>query len=142
MDFAAVLASSRNYYDRNPTASGLLYLGAGVGPHGKTSRASYTVAAGKKALLEALFAQVIRDTAAVASGSTYVTIEVTDGVVTDAPLLGSRINDNTVNAQLTQVVAGPTLLLPADVVNIYTYDTSNGGTMSYWGTAKYTQYDG
>ena len=55
------------YYDRNAASVSGNY-GATVGPHAATTRFTYTVPSGKKCVVEAVYAHILRQTAATALG--------------------------------------------------------------------------
>lgn len=67
MKLGSLSAARPQYYDRNAASISGNY-GATVGPHGATTRFTYTVPAGKKCIAEAVFSSVTRATVATTAG--------------------------------------------------------------------------
>lgn len=67
-----------SYYDRNATNT-LAWYSDSVTPHATTARASITVAAGKKLMVDGAFVYIVIYTAQTVAGRNGINIEVTDG---------------------------------------------------------------
>ncbi len=126
--------------DRNPVMKFLEGAAVGVGPHTPTQRASYTVPAGKKAMLNALQLDVIRATAATTAGpvSAYVNFLIGGGGNNS---IGPTMYKNAINDSDLMRLSIGVVMSAGDALRVYTADGSTGGTVTYaWG-AILTEYD-
>jgi len=130
-----------DWYDRNPSNQHLYYEGYGISPHVKTGRWNYTVPAGKKALVELVWARLIRKSAATTLGDAYAGIWFLVSGGTNRWLAGAWICDNTVGATKDFVLGQSIIMLPGDSIFGYTADGSTGGTFDYQIYAKITEFD-
>jgi hypothetical protein len=123
------------YYDRNAASNYNVY-NATVGPHNFTERFLYTVAAGKKLLVEIANVEMNRLTVATVSGSYYARITGGSGYI-------NTILDNatTVNASKVNIVAGAVTIYAGESVGGYTSDGSTGGTVAFYIFTKGTLFD-
>ncbi len=128
-----------NYYDRGATSVINFYY-AVAAPHGATTRWSYTVAAGKKLLVEAQFARLARQSAASTAGQYHAEMVVSSGV---SNILTASIHsiDNTTTLQSVSTPQQQMSVYAAEVVSAVTYDTSTGGTVEYYVGHKATLFD-
>lgn len=98
-----------------------------VGPHGVTTRWTYTCPADKVARVKRLAGRILRVTVATALGAPQVVV-LYNGV-SDA--FNLALFSNAVSAMLTQSDAPHFLLLPGETLQAKTVDNSTGGTVWY-----------
>jgi len=134
-------AARLSWYDRNPLVKWLLYSAQGVGPHGMTTRWTYTVPTGRKTMLEALMAYLMRATAATTLGWASIQIWYQPAGGTDQELVYLDLYDNTVAAKTVSHLPFAVVLLAGDILRGVTADTSTGGACNYRIAAKATEYD-
>src|SRR6266498_1442308 len=127
------------YYDRNPAIRWALYNVDTVAPHVDTTRAAYTVPAGKKAYAEATFAQVIRAAAAAAAARAYAAIRYTPSGGTIAQFVRVLISTNGVGDKDSMQGGSFSFLATGDLVELAPGDGSTGGTVDYRLTLKATE---
>lgn len=103
-----------------------------VSPHSDTQRFTTTIAAENKALLAYVMLRVERRTAATTAGvaAIYMTCVPYDG--TETLIARAALTGNTVGTAAGVNVGMNVLLLPGDVLRVYTSDSSTGGTCDYW----------
>ena len=128
------------YYDRNATAINQVYDAASVAPHLSTVRVTYTVASGKKALVESQSLFVGRYTAAtvVAYLSATIYIDSGAGSASQGRVLN---NSNTVYSSQSLLSMGNMTLYAGEIYKIETQDGSTGGTGWYTLGMKGTLFD-
>jgi len=129
------------WYDRTAASKCDYYYGQGVSPHAVTTRLTYTVPAGKKAMVEVMQVRVRRASAATTVGlaGAYVMLTPSGGVIKE--ILDTGINDNTVNARDNNALGGTMVLCTGDQLDLKTYDLSTGGTCDYFVCYKLTEFD-
>ncbi len=130
----------RPFYDRNASYNGLAYNVTGLAPHAFTSRATYTVPVGKRALVTAFGFYWVRTAAAAPAGIVRVW-GIINWVANYGAICNLATNLNAVND--TKEVnfpceiwleAGMTLQLATEI-------TGTGGTSSFWLSATYVEFD-
>jgi len=128
------------WYDRNPVSSVIHYAGAGVGPHGTTTRWTYTVPPNKKAYVELMLVEIVRRTAAgaVATYGCYIRFLQTGVTVT---IMKVESRDNNVDAEKHRVLGQSITLHEGDSLRAQTVDLSTGGVVDYQATVKFTEFD-
>jgi len=129
------------WYDRNPISRIDHYWGLTVAPHALTTRLTYTVPAGKKAILEALQVRCIRRTAATTVGLVYAVAYITPSGASEKELLDCYLFTNNVGDKDGQALQGTVTLFAGDVLGLKTYDGSTGGTVDYFLAYKLTEFD-
>ena len=134
-------AGRPTFYDRNPAPKSNLYSAGAVVPHGSTTRWSYTVPAGKKAWVDALFLAVDRAAAAAPAGTIAANINYVPNGGATAVLGQALLINNTVGAMDKLSVTQFGYLGAGDVISATTVDTSTGGSADLTAGAKYTEYD-
>lgn len=136
------LRARPEFYDRNPVHR-MFRVGAGlVAPHPDTNRATYQVPAGKLAILQHLFMEVIRDGATGTPGEAQMTLTMQVNGVGVTPLLARvRTILGTVGASDRIIMAGASIFLGGDIIYLDTVDLSTGGTMQYTGFALFFEFD-
>ena len=127
------------YYDRNATPQTNEYS-ATVGPHTGTTRYSYTVASGKKAVVEFGFVSLQRVTAP-SAGSTYYGAVLSKSFTIS--LRTPYVESTSVVVLASSVVALPLslTLYGGESIEASTGDFSTGGTVFYTIQSKLTVYD-
>jgi len=123
------------WYDRNPSDVSIIMAHQTVGPHTVTTRATYTVPAGKKAFVAATHCEMRRITAASSLGTAYIyfTWAATNGIVVS-------FSNNTVGAEVRDGLQIGSVLFTGQSLLIRTMDDSTGGTITYGGTAIITEF--
>lgn len=122
--------------DRNPVDVSFTYNADGVAPHAAVVRSTYTVPATRKATIFYINAQVVRATAAAPVGDVRAFVRI-NGFICSYP----RLLTNVVGDTSRVSVGTSVLLLANDVVDLWTEDTSTGGTVHYQGTVRVTRFD-
>jgi len=129
------------WHDRNPIPSWQSYEAAGVAPHGATTRWTYTVPAGKKAIMEYAFLSLTRSGAPTTVGTAFCFLYYQPSGGSSHILYDASLRDATVGN--VKEIASPTSLMlnAGDAVRGYTQDTSTGGTIDYILNVKFTEFD-
>jgi len=130
-----------DWYDRNPAMIWNTYNASGVAPHSLTTRWTYTVPTGKKALLEQAMTYIMRSTAATTLGWASLKIWYQPSGGTNREMVYVDLYDNTVAAKTISHFSFAMVLLAGDVLTGTSADTSTGGTCNYTLTAKATEFD-
>ena len=124
------------YYDRNPLNASVSYSSAGLAPAGTTTRFTYTVPAGRKALLTGGHIRWRRPTAAAPVG--LVTFNIQDALVN----LGLvRTANNVVEAVEGYALALGQYEVAGTTILGQTTDTSTGGSCDYDASLSITEFD-
>jgi len=124
------------WYDRNPVKIRRNSVGAGISPHSDTERWTYTVPAGKKAIVESLQTTMIRKTAATTAGRPYAHIIVAGIAFLKAVIIGNAIGDR------SDPTVGPAMVLVAgETITANTADDSTGGTVDFFVAMTATEFD-
>jgi len=124
------------WYDRNPISQSISYVAGNVAPHSATTRATYTVPTGKKALIGGTQNLIRRATVAGTVGEVLV-----EFIMPGLMVLIDIHENNTVGSQSKREISPNSLLLEGDLVQIETIDESTGGTMDYWLYMTVTEID-
>lgn len=127
------------YYDRNAVATYSTYTSSGIAPHTYTVRWTYTVAAGKKAIMEFATILLSTQTPATVNGSREGYLRVISPAT--ASLLYVVHTSNTSGS--ISIVINPTqpTFYAADSITGNTFDSGTGGTVYYDMSGKFTAYD-
>lgn len=105
------------------------YNQAGIGPHGATTRQTYTVGTNAHGILSSADCNAIRTTVATTVGKAQI-------VVSNANLSILHLAQfiaNAVGNQSALALAGQTDIQPGDTINLITADSSTGGAVDYTG---------
>jgi hypothetical protein len=131
MNILNPVAARAAVYDRNPVQKQVSYAAAGVAPHSATSRATYTVTTGKKAIVTRCRVSLIRATASTTAGkaSIYVTYAPSGGTSGNIALAQHLVT--TQGAADRDTIDGVHVMGAGDTLTIYTADGSTGGTVDY-----------
>ncbi len=123
-------------WDRNP-ADRSLNSGTGtVGPHSNTIRSTYTVPAGRKAIIHGQFLEIIRIAAAAPVGLAFV-----ETSINGARFLPMESLDNTPNLAQRIAIPDGRFLAAGDLVDVTTGDASVGGTNRFMWGVLITEFD-
>jgi hypothetical protein len=139
MKLASLSGARAQYYDRN-AASVLNVYSATVAPHTTTTRWSYTVASGKKLLVENLSQRAIRLTAATSAQTYGSEVHLTVGALVYV-VQQVRVYVSTLSLFTMQVDHMALTLYASETISGVTYDDSTGGTVLYQVAMKGTLYD-
>ena len=124
------------WYDRNPSGKEWGYSGTGVGPHGLTTRFSYTVPTGKKFILENAYAITIRATVAGTPGYAFCGVSARLYGVVQAKMLSNNVAD------IDSMNVGRSVIMKAgEALKGDSQDTSTDGTMTYEVIAHGIEFD-
>lgn len=128
------------YYDRNATSTVSNYA-ADLSPHGGVDRFTYTVASGKKMLVEAAFAQTVIATAPTTAARVALSVELRVGATTIVISAVDGVQSSTVGASSVNFATTQPTLYAGEIVAGRTYIASTGGTVNCQIAAKGTVYD-
>ena len=128
-------------FDRNPVQTVKSYASFSLAPAALTSRWSYTVPAGKRAVMTSGNIFVQRNTVATSVGQNQYEIYVAPVGVGATAFMQFYDSDNTLNRSLTLVISQGPLLNATDVVAAQTRDTSTGGSNNVSISATFTEFD-
>jgi len=136
-----VLVTRPDWFDRNPTAQSGGYVASSVAPHALTQRWTYTVATGKKAILQTAICIVQRDSVASVLGaqSSYMRY-IPSGGSAVRPLYAYNTS-NTLSAAQSNNIGATMALLAGDQIDGSTLDDSTGGTGFYLTSFQGIQFD-
>jgi hypothetical protein len=132
--------SKRDWFDRNPLNK---ILSAGwtlYSPHGLTSRASYTVPAGKRACILACSLLWYRNSAAAPVGAAENRLYINDGS-NNFPIVINVAIDNTLSNIHSVNLTNIGWLTAGQICAIYTADGSTNGDIYYLGSFTYLEFD-
>lgn len=114
----------------NPNPQSIIY-NANLAPHAETLRGSYTVPERRAAVMYDLSVVLTRTSAATANPNSQVRIEIVQRGLAARNLF---IHNSAWNSTFHQVIKNMmcyAVLHPGDIINVYTADTSTGGTVDY-----------
>lgn len=127
--------------DRNGTAQTIVYGANSVAPHAQTTRASYTVPANRKAVVEASFVQMIRDSAAAAASIVQASFYYTKSGGSAQQVINAFSGSNVLWSGDHFGIGWSLRLFAGDVIDLRTSDVSTGGTNTFNLFARATEYD-
>jgi len=128
-------------FDRNPVQTVKSLTVFSDSPAGTTVRWTYTVPAGKRALLTSGTINIQRYTVATSVGQLEYYLAISPLGSGRTGFMGFLDNDNTVNRVLRATIGQGPLLNTADVVEALSRDSSTGGTNNVWMSATFTEFD-
>ena len=141
MNVGAYRGGRPEFYDRAPISRSQVYSASSIGPHGATTRWTYTVPAGKRAWCDTVVTTVTVEVAAAA-------VVFINGAITYQPNGGTAMKVaetfnklNTPYDTTSQVVTGLGLMQAGDILQASTYNPNTGGSNSFNVNAKLTEYD-
>jgi len=129
------------WYDRNPVQRADSYLASDLAPHTETTRLTYTVPSGKKAMIEEISGRVLRTAAATTLGRARAKIALTPSGGSMKVLVEAKILKNTVGDTDVQGFPASMTLLAGDRLDLITDDMSTGGTCDFHLSYKITEFD-
>ena len=127
------------FYDRNAASAVALYL-AQTGPHALTTRWTYTVASGKKLIVEVTPCRILRQTVAAPVGLIATEIQLTTGASL-LVMLSNYMTDNTPNVPYQKDSAASYTMYAGETLTAVTVDNSTGGVVQYSQVMKGTLFD-
>jgi len=130
-----------SYGDRNSSNVSVTFLAAAQAPAGSTVRATYTVPSGRGARLEMLMVSEYRVAVAAPVGRFTMIGALFVGGVTQMDLALAISSGNVAESGDKQIIGDCGILQIADQVKLITADASTGGTVTFDGTIKVTEYD-
>lgn len=104
----------------------------GVGPHIATTRATYTVPAGRVAIVQFANVSALRVSAPGASGIIEVYCQYTPNGGTAQNVVFSFLNSAVVGAFAQSILGTPFYMFEADKITVGDLDQSTGGTMNFF----------
>jgi len=130
------------WYDRNPASKCDQYQNT-LSPHGQTVRLTYTVPAGKKAMVELLQADVFRRTVATTAAYPSSSWNLTPSGESIKYILLSTLTpeQNAIGDKDYRELGATLALFPGDKVEGITVDGGTGGTAMYYLSYKITEFD-
>lgn len=126
------------WYDRNPLQVGNSWLLAGTGVHVPTVRFTYTVPAGRKAMVESIQLFLLVDAAGVGSASAFAIVQPGGGA--GITLLYDIVQTNVLGERESVTLGASFMLLPTDVFTLNT-QLAGLGTATIFVGAKITEFD-
>jgi hypothetical protein len=127
-------------FDRNPEMVIRQFELTSTGPHGATTRWTYTVPPGKKAYLESAYVKLIRTLAATTAGwaAFYVGYDAENS---SGNIMKAVIQSNTVGDTDKDRLGGPLLMKEGDHLVAQSIDLSVAGLIGYISGVKITEFD-
>ncbi len=126
-------------YDRNASSS-IQGDAAIYAPHGVTSRWTYTVPSGFKLFLEACSVSQQNITAPTVAAQASIIIRITSGLVFMDPIRLDILTSGVTTTINSNQVFGQVTLYAAEVLNVFTLNSSTGGTVLMASGSKGTQF--
>ena len=130
-----------NYYDRGLTHTALAFSGGLIAPHADTTRATLTIAAGKKAFLDMGSLAAQRDAAATVAGRMYIFLELLPGGAGGVVLLLVPSFSSALGTTTFAAVSGSLSVTAGDVLRLGTGDVATGGSYTYYIYTHTTSFD-
>ena len=116
------------------------YQDNNLAPHADTTRFTYTVAAGKRAIVELLDINLFRNVAASSAGLAGAYFEVQPSGGSFANVFRVEFLDNTANYRVKDSLAPQLWLFAGDAIRARTYDGSTLGGVRYYVSYKLTLF--
>jgi|SRR5882672_2815812 len=130
------------YYDRNPIARTIVFISMiPLVPHGNTIRSTYTVPAGRKAMLESAYARVRRITVAGTNGTPLGEVKYNVGGATATRIASGGVGTNVALAENSGQVGTVGIMVATDTVTLETQDDSVTGDADYRLAGKIFEFD-
>lgn len=142
MRASQVQSARLHYYDRSPINRTFVFAIAATAPHAYTVQWTYTVPAGRKAMIDSIQAYIRRVTSATTLGPALCGIGYTGlGLVYfDFVRAGIYNNDLWVFDRSGPAAGG--VVLAGDIIDGWTLDLSTAGTVNYNVGAKIFEFAG
>lgn len=139
MSYVAIQGSSasRQVFERNLLSKKAEFTQNGVGPHGSTIRATYTVPSDKLAEIGLITGLLFRKQVASALDNVIVKFEASIA----GRLLTFMFRQNAVADQVQESIARNKLLESGEIIEIETEDDSTGGQINYALNVAITEFD-
>lgn len=130
----------RDWIDRNPIVSALVYNGQNVAPHALNERWGYTCPAGKRAHIELISINLMRTAVATTPNLAQAWVQIDDMTV-QAGFGQCMVLGNVVGNEQHQTFGQFGWLTAGQSVSAYTADPSTGGTFAYYIAAQIVEFD-
>ncbi|TAJ19063.1 MAG: hypothetical protein EPO65_07665 [Dehalococcoidia bacterium] len=132
-----------NYYDRNASDVSLNWNTGGTGPHAATTRATYTVPAGKKALVESAVVYLQRLVAQSSIGLVSISASVwsAGGSFLYNVAIVTSYTGSGYQAPAAQHQSNIGVLFAGEVLKLISVDYGTDGTVAYDGSVKIVEMD-
>lgn len=141
MRLAHLQSSRPPWYDRNSVTYAFSGTALNAAPHGTTSRATYTVPANRKAMLEFTTNYIQRVTAAAPNGTIGAFVNLLPATGGGIFAMQNFLISNTVLQIVTENSEQQAVMIEGDYLSITDYDDSTGGTATIATSVKITEYD-
>jgi len=128
-------------FDRNPVQTVKNYAAFSLAPAALTVRWTYTVPAGKRALLTSAHIYVQRNSTATSIGQNQYDISIAPLGIGATAIMQFYDSDNTLQRTLSGFMGQGPLLNATDVVTGNTRDGSTGGSNNTSISATFTEFD-
>jgi len=129
------------WYDRNPVQKVYRLQELAQSPHTLTKKKEYVCPSGKKAMVEFLSLHICRVTAASSAGIVQAYWALQPSGESSTLFMACRMRKNNVGDSETVNAGTSLMLLAGDKLQLYTEDTSTGGTCDYVAGYKITEFD-
>ena len=139
MRLSSLAAARPAYYDRNATSFSQAY-NANLAPHANTVRWTYTLASGKKLLVESASAYAFRTAAATVNSYGWGLVTTYDGT-NFSNILPMVINLTSLAAVDRAYITQSVTVYAGQQILAATWDNATGGTITWDIDAKGTIYD-
>ena len=126
--------------DRNPTTYNFGYALADGAPAAQTERLTYTIPAGKRAIIQSAFVSLIRVTVATVSARANANITVNVGAG-NYSVIYCALRSNLVGERDTINITNAGQFVAATAIKLFTQDPCTGGTTDIFGGYTILEYD-
>jgi len=141
MKVSSFAVARPTYWDRNATSNIQNGNTGAVGPHGEATRWTVTIAAGKKAFVDAASLDTCRYTVSSVAGLYYSAIRFTPSGGSACTILGHQALNNLVGSSVTLNLGGSLLALAGDALTAIDAFDSTGGTINFSQQMHYIVFD-
>ncbi len=129
-----------NYYDRAPLSSVFGFVAANAAPHGQTVRVSYTVPTGRLAVVELINLMYIRVTTASPVTEYGFLVDLVNADGGNADWINRTSLNNNLAFEVSETHGTAIFLRAGQQIRLITFDGSTGGTVTYRGGMKITEF--
>lgn len=131
MDINNAASSRADFYDRGADGVHIGYEGNAIAPHGSTVRATYTVPANSKVIINAAQLYLMRATAPAGAGIYNAWLQYTPSGGSAVPIVKAYHKSPTQYTNINVLLSSGFVMYPGDKLELVTADISAGGTISY-----------
>ena len=141
MRLAHLQSSRPPWYDRNSVTYAFSGTALNAAPHGTTIRATYTVPANRKAMMEFTTNYIQRITAAAPNGTIAAFVTMLPATGGGIYAMQNFLVSNTALQIVTENSEQQAVMVTGDYFDISDYDDSTGGTATIATSVKITEFD-